>query len=47
MDKDVIKKLFDEIAKKYTERNGGYTTMAKLEARQGDNAPQVLIALVD
>ena len=36
-----------EIAKKYTERNGGYTTMAKLEARQGDNAPQVLIALVD
>ena len=47
MDKDVTKKLFDEIAKKYTERNGGYTTMAKLEARQGDNAPQVLIALVD
>ena len=29
MDKDVIKKLFDEIAKKYTERNGGYTTMGK------------------
>ena len=47
MDKDVTKKLFDEIAKKYTERHGGYTTMAKLEARQGDNAPQVLIALVD
>ena len=46
MDKDVTKKLFDEIAKN-TERNGGYTTMAKLEARQGDNAPQVLIALVD
>ena len=41
MDKDVTKKLFDEIARKYTERNGGYTTMAKLEA------PQVLIALVD
>ena len=46
-DEEVVRKLFDEIAKKYTERNGGYTTMAKLEARQGDNAPQVLIALVD
>ena len=47
MDKAVTKKLFDEIAKNYTERNGGYTRIVKVEARLGDNAPQVIIALVD
>ena len=43
----VTMKLFDEIAKNYTERNGGYTRIVKVEARLGDNAPQVIIALVD
>lgn len=47
MDKAVTKKLFDETAKKYTERNGGYTRVLKLEARLGDNAPQAIIELVD
>jgi len=47
MDKAVTKKLFDEIAQKYTARNGGYTRIVKLEGRLGDNAPQVIIALVD
>ena len=47
MDKAVTKKLFDEIAKKYTDRNGGYTRIVKLDGRLGDNAPEVIIALVD
>ena len=47
MDEDVVKKLFDEIAKKYTDRNGGYTRIVKLDGRLGDNAPEVIIALVD
>jgi large subunit ribosomal protein L17 len=47
MDKAVTKKLFDEIAKKYTSRNGGYTRIMKIEGRQGDNAPMVIIELVD
>lgn len=47
MDKAVTKELFDEIAKKYTDRNGGYTRIVKLDGRLGDNAPEVIIALVD
>ena len=47
MDKAVTKKLLDEIAKKYTDRNGGYTRIVKLDGRLGDNAPEVIISLVD
>lgn len=47
MDKGVTKKLFDEISKKYTTRNGGYTRIYKTESRLGDNVPQVIIELVD
>ena len=46
MDKAVTKKLFDEIAQKYTERNGGYTRIMKLGLRQGDSAPVAIIELV-
>lgn len=45
-DEDVVKKLFDEIAPKYADRNGGYTRILKLGPRQGDNAEVVFLELV-
>jgi large subunit ribosomal protein L17 len=46
-DKDVVKKLFDDIAPKYAGRNGGYTRTIKIGPRRGDAAEMVLIELVD
>ncbi len=46
-DKEVLKKLFDEIAKKYKDRPGGYTRIVKLGVRRGDNAPISIIELVE
>ena len=46
MDKAVTKKLFDEIAKKYTDRNGGYTRIIRTGVRRGDAAETAIIELV-
>ena len=45
-DKDVVSKVFNELAPRYQERNGGYTRILKLKERKGDNALTVILELV-
>ena len=42
----VLQKLFDEVAPKYKDRNGGYTRVVKTGTRRGDAAPMAFIELV-
>lgn len=43
---DMVAKIFDEIAPKYTNRNGGYTRIVKIGQRKGDAAMEVVLELV-
>ena len=43
---DVVKKLFDDIAPKYADRNGGYTRIVKIGPRRGDAAEMAIMSLV-
>lgn len=46
-DKDAVKKLFDELAPQYAQRNGGYTRIIKLGRRLGDAAEMCILQLVE
>jgi large subunit ribosomal protein L17 len=46
-DPAIAKKLFDELAPRYEEREGGYTRLYKLGRRKGDGAPLVFLELVE
>jgi large subunit ribosomal protein L17 len=43
----IVKKVFDELAPRYRDRPGGYTRIMKVGHRHGDNAPMVILELVD
>ena len=45
-DADTVKKVFDELAPRYKERNGGYTRILKTTERKGDDALMVILELV-
>ena len=45
-DQEVLKKLFDDIAERYSTRPGGYTRVTKVRYRQGDNAKMSVIELI-
>ena len=45
-DKELVAKVFDELAKKYETRNGGYTRIIKLKERIGDDALEVRLELI-
>ncbi|MDX5322855.1 MAG: 50S ribosomal protein L17, partial [Exiguobacterium sp.] len=45
-EKDAIQKLFEDVAPRYAERQGGYTRIMKVGPRRGDGAEVVIIELV-
>jgi large subunit ribosomal protein L17 len=46
-DRDLVKKLFDDISPRFKDRNGGYLRIVKLGPRQGDGAEMAVLELVD
>lgn len=47
MDETVVKDLFETIAPKYAQRQGGYTRVLKIGPRRGDSAPMAIVELVE
>ena len=45
-DKDIVEKLFDDLAERFRERPGGYTRIVKLGPRKGDASPMAILELV-
>ena len=46
-DNQILKRVFDEIAPRFSNRNGGYTRVMKLGPRAGDSAEMVILELVE
>ena len=46
-DNEAVKKVFDVLAPRYANRNGGYTRILKLDERRGDDALMVILELVE
>ena len=46
-DNEVVKKVFNDLAIRYANRNGGYTRILKLTERRGDDALMVILELVE
>ena len=46
-DNEAVKKVFDDLAKRYATRNGGYARILKLTERRGDDALMVILELVE
>jgi len=47
LDETTVKNLFDKIAPKYQDRNGGYVRLTKIGPRRGDSTPLAILELVD
>ena len=45
-DNEAVSKIFNELAPRYKDRNGGYTRIIKMTERKGDNALEVILELV-